>query len=104
MRSLTIKGKMTIFKTLALSKVLYLSFLTVVPNYIIDELIKIQTNFTWKNTPAKIKHKTLIIDHKQGSAKCADVTFKTISLQCLGLKQLFDDPLQEWKVIPLFYI
>ena len=32
--------------------------------YIIDELMKVQTNFTWKNTTAKIKNKTLILDHK----------------------------------------
>ena len=45
MRSLTIEGKITIFKTLTLSKVVYLTLLAVVPNHIIDELIKVQTNF-----------------------------------------------------------
>ena len=45
MRSLTIEGKITIFKTLILSKVVYLTLLAVVPNHIIDELIKVQTNF-----------------------------------------------------------
>ena len=68
------------FKTLALSKVVYLSFFTVVSNQIIDKLIKIQTNFIWKNTPAKIKHETLILDQKQGSLTCDDVTFKIISI------------------------
>ena len=46
--------------------------------YIIDELMKVQTNFTWKNTTAKIKNKTLILDHKQGRSKCADVTLETM--------------------------
>ena len=95
MQSLTIEGtierKTAIFKTLALLKVAYLALLTVIPNHIIDELIKVQSKFTWKSTPAKIKHKTLIRDHKQGGLKCTDVTLKTISLQCLGLNQLFDD-------------
>ena len=68
------------FKTLALSKVVYLAFFTVVSNQIIDKLIKIQTNFIWKNTPAKIKHETLILDQKQGSLTCDDVTFKIISI------------------------
>ena len=45
MRSLTIEGKITIFKTLTLSKVVYLTLLAVVPNHIIDELIKVKTNF-----------------------------------------------------------
>ena len=64
MSSLNIDKKIMSFKTMALSKVVYLALLTVVPNHIIDELTKIQTNFIWKNTPAKIKHKTLIADHK----------------------------------------
>ena len=104
MRSLTIEGKTTIFKTLALLKVVYLALLAVVPNHIIDELIKIQTNFIWENTPAEIKHRTLTLNYKQCSFKCADVTFKIISRQCSWLKRLFDDSFHEWKVIPLFYI
>ena len=80
MRSLTIEGKITIFKTFKLLKVAYLALLTVAPNHITDELIKIQTNFILKSTPAKIKHKTLILDNKQGGLKCADVTFEKISL------------------------
>ena len=80
MQSLAIEGKITIFKTLKLSKVVYLALLTFAPNHITDELLKIQTNFILKSSPAKIKHKTLILDHKQGGLKCADVTFEIISL------------------------
>ena len=65
MRILITEGKITIFKTLALSKFEYLVVLTVVSNHITDELIKIQTNLICKNTPPKIKHETLILDHKQ---------------------------------------
>ena len=65
MRILITEGKITIFKTLALSKFEYLVVLTVVSNHITDELIKIQTNLICKNTPLKIKHETLILDHKQ---------------------------------------
>ena len=95
MRSLTIEEKITIFKTLALSRVVYLELLRVVPNHITDEMIKIQNNFVWKNICAKMKHQTLILDHKEGGLKCADVTFKIISLQCLWLKRLFDDSFHE---------
>ena len=69
MQSLTIEGKITIFKTLALSKVVCLVLLTVIPNHIIDELIKVQTNLIWKNIVAKIKHKTLILNHEQSGLK-----------------------------------
>ena len=104
MRGLSIERKIIIFKTLALSNVVYLALLTVVPNHIINELIKIQINFIWKNTPAKIKRKTPKIDHKQGGLKCAHVIFEIISLQCSWLKRIFGDSFQGWKVMPFFYI
>ena len=83
---------------------MYLALLTAAPNHIIDELIKIETSFIWKSTPAKIKHKTLILDHKQDGLKCADVNFTMINLQCLWLKRHFEDSFHEWKVIQHFYI
>ena len=41
MRNLTVEGKMTIFKPLAISKVIHLSLVTNVPTKIINELNKI---------------------------------------------------------------
>ena len=84
MQSVTTEGKITILKTLALSKVVYLALLTIAPNHMTDKLIKIQTNFIWKNFSATNKHKTLILDHKQGGLKCADISFKIIILQFRG--------------------
>ena len=45
-----------------------------------------------------------MLDHTEGSSKCADVTFKIISLQCSSLKWLFGDSSHERKVILPFYI
>ena len=82
----TLKGiRVVIFKTLPLSKVVYLALLTVVPNHIIDKLINIQSNFILKNTPAKIKQKFVILDHKQGGLKCDDVTVKIWYKICLQM-------------------
>ena len=44
------------------SCVMYNALFTMVPYHIIDELIKVQTNFIWKNTSTKIKPKTLMLD------------------------------------------
>ena len=41
-RNLTFQGKITIFKTLAISKVIHLALVTNVPKVIIDQLNKIQ--------------------------------------------------------------
>ena len=41
-RMLSLEGKIIIFKTLAISKIVYLAFLTVIPNSLIEELQRIQ--------------------------------------------------------------
>ena len=42
LRNLSLEGKRTIFKSLALSKIVYLALLTIVPKSIIEELNEIQ--------------------------------------------------------------
>ena len=42
---LSLEGKIMVLKSLAKLKIVYLSDLTNVPNNIVEELIKIQTNF-----------------------------------------------------------
>ena len=42
MRNLSIEGKIVVFKTLAISELVYLAFLTVIPNHNTDEVAKIQ--------------------------------------------------------------
>ena len=61
MRKLTLKKKIVIFKTVAISKIVSQSFITTVPKHIINELEKIEA-FLWKNSTPKIKHETLCND------------------------------------------
>ena len=49
MRHLSLEGKITIFKSLALSEIVYLALLTIVPKSIIEELNEIQKKFLWSN-------------------------------------------------------
>ena len=46
-RNLTVQGKITIFKTLAISKVIHLALVTNVPRVIIVQLNEIQKDFVW---------------------------------------------------------
>ena len=41
-RNLSIEGKIVVFQTLAISKLVYLALLTVIPNHITDKVAKIQ--------------------------------------------------------------
>ena len=49
MRKLTLEAKIVIFKTIAISKIVFLSFITTVPKHIVNELGKIQEAFLWKS-------------------------------------------------------
>ena len=69
MRNLTLEGKISYFKTIAISKIVFQSFITTVPKHIINELEKIQKAFLWKNSTSKINHETLCNDYKAGGLK-----------------------------------
>ena len=63
MKQLTIEGKILIFITLAISKIVYLVLLTNTLNIIINELERIQKKFIWNNSASKIKQETLRMDY-----------------------------------------
>lgn len=104
MRHLTTEGRIVIFKTLAISKIVYLALLTNTPNIIIDELEKIQKKFIWNNLTPKVKHETLRMDYKNGGLKNVDIRMKIASLQCSWIKRLYDNNFHTWKIIPNYLI
>ena len=99
-RILSLEGKIIIFKTLAISKIVYLAFLTVIPNSLIEELQKIQKTFIWHSSRPKISHKTLCNNFENGGLKHVDMSAKIISFQCSWLRKLCDENFHEWKIIP----
>ena len=104
MRNLSLSGKITIFKSLAISKIVYLAFLTLLPNNIIEELKEIQKKFLWSDKKVKIKHDTLCNDYKDGGLKNVDIVSKINALKCSWFQRLYNDNFHEWKIIPLRYI
>ena len=103
-RSLTLEGKIIIFKTLAISKIVYLGLIITMPNAIIVELEKIQKTFLWHNSQVKIKHQTLCNSFETGGLKNVDINVKTTSLLCSWVQKLYDNNFHEWKIIPLHLI
>ena len=83
-RHLSLEGKITIFKSLVLSKIVYLALLTIVPKSIIEELNEIQKKFLWSNKKCKIKHGTLCNDYKNGGLKNVDINLKLTSRDILN--------------------
>ena len=96
-RILSLEGRIIIFKTLAISKIVYLAFLTVIPNSLIEKLQKIKKTFIWHSSRPKISQKTLCNNFENGGLKHVNISSKIISLQCSWLGKLCDKIFHEWK-------
>ena len=59
MQNLSVACKITVFKTFAISKIVHLGLVNVVPNSIIFERDKIKKHFIWKNDNPNNKQDTL---------------------------------------------
>ena len=103
-RNLIVQGKITIFKTLAISKVIHLALVTNVPQVIIDQLKKIQKDFIRNRRHPEIRHSTLCNTLENGGLKSFHIPNKLTSLQCSWIKRLYDVTTHCWKIIPAFSI
>ena len=99
-RGLTLAGRILIFKSLALSKLLYACTMKVPSKFIIDQLNTLQKNFIWNNKRPKIKHSTLIADYKEGGYKDVDIENKIAALKTKWVTRLIDKNFHPWKIIP----
>ena len=104
MRNLTLEGKIIIFKTITISKIVFQLFIKTIPKHVINELEKIQKALLWKNSTPKIKHETIFNDNKTGGLKNVDIRNKIIALQCSWIRRLYDNFFHEWKLISLYLI
>ena len=103
MRNLTLTGKITIFKSLAVSKIIYISYLSNVPSAVLDYLEGVHKKFIWNNKKAKIKHSTLISDYCDGGLKDLDIRAKIKALHLSWLRRLYDSNFHAWKLIPRYF-
>ena len=76
MDSLSIKGKTLVFKTVAISKLVYIAVPNVIPNHIANQVAKIQKCFILNDSSPKIKHETLRREFKVGVLNNGDIRFK----------------------------
>ena len=104
MRHLSLESKIGSFKSLALSKIVYLVLLTIVPKRIVEELNEMQKKFLWSNKKCEIKHGILCNDYKKGGLKNVDISLKIVSLKCLWIRRLYNECHHDWKIIPWNYI
>ena len=95
--NLTLEGRIVVFKSLAIPKIVFQALIAPVPIHIIKTLKTIQTSFLWNNSNPKIKHKTLCKRYENGGLKNVYIRNKVNSLQSSWVKILYNDCFHEWK-------
>ena len=100
-RSLTLSGRIVLFKALALSKIVYVASLVVVPERILNKLESIHKNFISKGKKPKIKDSSIIADYTDRGQKDVDISVKIKALQLVWARQLFEENFHPWKLSPL---
>ena len=90
-RDLSLEGKILVFKSLALSKLLYSCTMKVPLKQLIEQLNIIHKNFIWNNKRPKIKHSTLIASYSEGGYNDIDMNAKLSSIKVSWVTRLMDD-------------
>ena len=93
-RGLLMVGRVTVFKALAFSKIVFISYLNVIPIEIVEKIEKIQNDFIWEDKKTKVKHNTFITDYIDGGLKDIDIRAKMESLHLSWLKRLYDSMME----------
>ena len=98
-RSLTLSGKIQVFKSQILSKILYLVTMNSVPKTVTDELQTLHKDFIWNGRKAKIKHSTLIGDFRDGGMRDVDIPSCFETAKVSWIRRFFDDNFHLWKIV-----
>ena len=97
---LSLYGKMQIFKSLIVSKPVFLATMNKVPEDFINALQSMHKTFIWNNKTFKVKHSILIGDYTHGGLRDIDIRSKLLSLKFSWFKRMMDENNPHpWKVL-----
>ena len=96
-RRLSLKGKITILKTLILPQVQFLFSMIEIPETILNQIDKIFFDYLWDSKPSKIKRSTIIAPIEQGGLAMIDVHEIHTAAKCSWIRRLHDTTKSKWK-------
>ena len=102
-RRLSLKGKVTVINTLAISKLLYLVNSIWVPPRVYTEVKALITDFLWSGGSSKIAYSTLIQGIDTGGLKLVDLQLKTKSFSASWVKRFTNQSRGKWKALPSIF-
>ena len=93
MRNLTINGKVTIVKTLLVSKLVYLLSVLPTPNIsIFEQINSLIFKYIWNEGPHRIAKNVMFADKKDGGLKVPNMLMQNHAIKLAWVKRLFDGP------------
>ena len=102
-RFLTIFGKVTILKTLVISKVTFLASMITVPSDILRRLNNILYEFLWGGKRGKIKRAIVINKAEKGGINMIDIESMVKALKCRWVHRLMRSCDETWKIVAEYY-
>ena len=101
-RDLSIIGRIMVFKSLAMSKVIYQCNNLTVPDDFVKELEVLAFNFIWQYKKDKVKRTAVIADYDRGGLKMLDVPSFIEAQKVMWIKRLLKPSTGSWKAYPKY--
>ena len=99
-RNLTIYGKITVIKCLAIPLLVHLFRALPNPgNEFYKEIDKILYNFIWNGKPHKIKKSVLITGPEKGGVNMIHIESFSKTMKLFWIRKLLDNELNQWKIL-----
>jgi hypothetical protein len=102
-RDLSLKGKITVLKTLALSLLIYPLSMLNAPKWVIDEIDKLFLRFLWGDKPRKVKRLTTELKIMDGGLNMINVDYMARALKATWIHKIFSENNNKWTTIPKLY-
>ena len=100
-RDISLYGRVSIVKTLAISKLTFICSVLDTPKGFTDEVNNIIVDYIWNYKYPKLKKTTIIKDKKKGGLNMLDFTLFDKALKIAWVKRLCANDKSPWKFIPL---
>ncbi len=100
-RNLTLFGKVTVIKSLALSQIMYTAAVIYTPDWVVKQIRMLCLNFLWNNKNHKIKDIYLQRDYINGGIRLTDIKTQIMSLKLRWIGRILEGKNSSWKCIPI---
>jgi exonuclease III len=102
-RDLSLKGKVIILRSLALSQLIYPMSLLELPKWVVDEVNALFFDFLWSGKPPKVRGDTVIKGIKEGGLKMVDLDSMARAVKTKWAVRLYRGCIQKWSTVPRLY-